>query len=316
LASCCIVPVLGSLPTGVKAKDDDEMRKALTSAIRCGRDVLFLDNLKGQLNSPSLEAFTSAAIWTDRLLGSNEQVTGPNIVTTFITANGLSISPDWRRRSLFVELHLAEERAEDRVYRRVLSVRSLNELRPKILAGCWSLVRRWVELGRPQPSKSHSAFPVWAAIIGGVTEAGGFGCPLATSNVAVVADEDGRDMQILTGGMTPSISYTAAEVVNLCRRLNIFDGLVGATDADFGRPQRSAFGKLLARYDNRRVGNLRFHIAGSGHAKRFRVIRADDLEAHIPLERPQTAPPNESTPRKAQEAGAKANGGYAEEGAL
>jgi len=123
-------------------------------------------------------------------------------------------------------------------------------------------------------------------------------------------------MQILTGGMTPSISYTAAEVVNLCRRLNIFDGLVGATDADFGRPQRSAFGKLLARYDNRRVGNLRFHIAGSGHAKRFRVIRADDLEAHIPLERPQTAPPNESTPRKAQEAGAKANGGYAEEGAL
>jgi hypothetical protein len=271
LAACAIVPVLGDLPVGTKAKDDDEMRKALTSAIRCGKDVLFLDNLKGQLNSPSLEAFTSAATWSDRLLGSNDVVTGPNNVTTFITANGLSISPDWRRRSLFAELHLSEERSEDRNFKRSLSVPVLKAMRPQILAACWSLIRHWDELGRPQPSRSHSAFPAWAATIGGIVEAAGFSCPFETAKISIVADEDGSNMRLLVAGMTPSASYTASELVDLCRRLNIFDGLVGSAPAEMERAQRFAFGKLLARYDDRRVSDLKFCISGTGHGRRFRV---------------------------------------------
>jgi len=297
LAACAIVPVLGDLPTGVKATDDDELRKAITSAVRCGKDVLFLDNLKGTLNSPSLEAFVSAATWRDRLLGANEIVTGPNTITVFCTANGLSISPDWRRRSLFAELHLSEERAEDRVFKRPLSVPVLKAMRPQILAACWSLVRHWDELGRPQPSRSHSAFPAWAATIGGIVEAGGFGCPLATSNVAAVADEDGANMRMLAAGMTPGTAYTSVEIVNLCRKLNIFDGVLGSAEGDMGRAQRTAFGRLLARYDQRRVGNSKFLINGSGHARRFGVLRAEE-RAGRGMNAEMEAGVDESTPRK------------------
>ena len=99
-AACAIVPVLGYLPTGVKPKDEDEMRKVLTTAVREGRTALLFDNLKGHLASTSLEAFVSAPTWKDRLLGSNESIESQNNVTVFVTANGLTFTPDWRRRSL------------------------------------------------------------------------------------------------------------------------------------------------------------------------------------------------------------------------
>lgn len=273
LAACAIVPVLGSLPTGSKAENDGEMRKVLTSAIRAGQDIIFLDNLKGHLNSSALEAFVTTPTWTDRLLGASEMVTGPNNTTVFITGNGLTITSDWRRRSLFAELHLSEERAEDKVFARPLSVPVLKTMRPDILAACWSLVRHWDAMGRPQPSRSHSGFAAWASIIGGIVESAGFACPLATAEVAEVADEDGQGMRLLTAEMISGRDYTVGEIADICRKLGIFEGLLGATEADMGRSQRSAFGKLLARYDDRQVKDLRFKISGSGHSRRFRVLR-------------------------------------------
>ena len=107
-------------------------------------------------------------------------------------------------------------------------------------------------------------------------ESAGFSCPFTTANVAVVTDEDGRGMRLLTGEMNPGMIYTTEMIVELCRRLGIFEGLVGATDADRGRAQRSAFGKLLARYTHRQVKDVWFIIAGSGHGKRFHVLRSED----------------------------------------
>ena len=121
-AACAIVPVLGHLPTGGKAGDDDEMRKLITSTIREGQTVLFLDNVRGRIDSTSLERLTSSPTWKDRLLGGNKLVAAPNNVTVFVTGNNLTNTSDWRRRSLFIELHLSAERAEDKVFNRPLSV--------------------------------------------------------------------------------------------------------------------------------------------------------------------------------------------------
>jgi hypothetical protein len=187
-AACAIVPVLGYLPTGVKAGDDDEMRKLLTTAVREAQAIVFLDNVKGHFNSGSLEAFVSSPTWTGRLLGANESVTGPNNAYIFVTGNGMTVTADWRRRSLFIELHLSAERAADRVFKRPLSVPELLKMRPDILAACWSLVKYWDAMGCPQPSRSNSTFPAWARTIGGIVENAGFVCPLDTATSAVIAD--------------------------------------------------------------------------------------------------------------------------------
>jgi hypothetical protein len=270
-AACAIVPVLGYLPTGVKPKDEDEMRKVLTTAVREGRTALLFDNLRGHLASTSLEAFVSAPTWKDRLLGSNESIEGTNNATVFVTANGLTFTPDWRRRSLFVELHLSEERAEDKVFKRLLSTPVLVSMRPKILAACWALVKNWDAKGQPSPSRSHSAFPWWARIVGGIVEAAGFVCPLAPGEVSSVGDEDGAEMRTLVEAMELGKPYTAKELAALCRERESFLNIVGDSEERMDRSGHSTFGKVLARFDRRRVGSRTFLIQGNGKMRRFQT---------------------------------------------
>ena len=139
----------------------------LTAVVREGRRVLMLDNVKGRLDFPVLESFLSRPDWSDRLLGGNQMFKGENLVTVFDTGNGMTISADMRRRSLFIELHQAYERPEDRVFKKSLDDAVLKARRPEILAAYWSMVRNWEMKGRPLPSRSNSAFPAWARVVGG-----------------------------------------------------------------------------------------------------------------------------------------------------
>ncbi|MHB2006834.1 MAG: hypothetical protein ACYCOX_02170 [Acidobacteriaceae bacterium] len=269
LVSCCVIPILGSMAAGTRPESEDEMRKMLTSYIREGRRVILLDNLKGKLSSAALEAFASASTWTDRLLGQNATYTASNGVTIFATCNGATLTPDMRRRSLIVELHLSEERAEDRVFKRPLDVPTLLKMRPRILAACWAFVRHWDAAGRPAPSRSNSAFHSWATTIGGIVEAAGFGCCLETLGNTADVDEDGRDMRALVAAMQPTRKYTFSEVAALCHENELFAGL---TIEPVDHSRRIAFGCLLGRYGARLVGDRhKFFVNGSGHSKRFHV---------------------------------------------
>lgn len=267
--ACAVVPVVGDLPTGSKPGDDEELRKLLTSSLRQGRRLVLLDNIKGVIGGAALEAFCSAATWSDRVLGANELVTLPNNITVFATGNGATLTPDMRRRSLVCELHLSIERAEDRQFKRPLNVAVLKTMRPRILSACWSLVRHWDAQGRPQPSRSHSAFPEWAGTIAGIVEAAGYRCPLDTPITMFAPDEDGDNMRALVAAMKPARAYDAAQLYALCRVEQIFTPLVGMHEGDMGKAQLSTMGRLLARYHNRLVGKSHFVIAGTGHARRF-----------------------------------------------
>lgn len=227
LVNCVGVAILGEVLTGVKPADEDETRKLLTSAAREGRTLILFDNQKAKLSSASLEAFIGSPAWSDRLLGVSQTVSFPNLATVFVTSNGCTVSPDMRRRSLFIELHLEEERAEDRQFRRNLSFAALLSLRPRILAACWSLVRNWHGAGQPGPRGSSSTFDDWAKTIGGIVQSGGYGCALETARAADMADEDGNAMRALAGVMEPRKRYTFGEIVALCRKSGCFENLVG-----------------------------------------------------------------------------------------
>ena len=96
----------------------------------------------------------------------------------FVTGNGCTVSPDMRRRTLFVELFMENERAEDRKFQRELDEAALLNMRSAILSALWAFVREWNAAGRPKPSRTHSSFPQWAEIIGGIVEFAGYCCPL------------------------------------------------------------------------------------------------------------------------------------------
>jgi hypothetical protein len=270
LASACVVPVTGQAVAGSKADDDDEIRKTLLAVVREGRQIVVLDNCKGRLASGPLEGFLSATDWSGRILGTNETFDGENLCTVIVTGNGLTVSPDMRRRSLFVELHLEVERAEDRTFRQRLDHAALLEARPRVLGACWALCRYWNEQGRPKPSRGHSAFPGWADVVGGIVEAAMLGCPLDTpEGIRAAVDSDGEDMRRLVEGMAGKGWLAFDEVVDLARELGAFDSLLGEDAGEVGRRERSAFGRLLGRYERRLVGTWRFSLTGEGHKRRY-----------------------------------------------
>jgi hypothetical protein len=281
-AACAIVTVTGSLPTGTAPSENDEMRKMLTASVLEGRIVVFLDNCKRTIGGEALESFTSAPTWRDRLLGVNENVEYENNATVFVTGNGATCTPDMRRRALQCELHLSEERAEDKVFKRPLNVNVLRVMRSQHLAACWSLVRHWDELKRPGPSRSHSAFSEWAEIIGGIVEAAGFGCALSTPESSIVVDEDGEAMRELVDAMSaqPGTRYAARDIFTMCRAREVFLQFVGGLNSIMSNAELSKMGKILGRYNSRMVGNWRFVIEGKGHQKRFFVEAVAPLDKH------------------------------------
>ncbi len=276
LVCVCIMPVLGSMPAGSRPEEEAEMQKVLLTAIREGRQVVFLDNIRGRLASASLEGFTSASSWTGRLLGLNQSFKGDNLATVFITGNGLTVTPDMRRRTLFVELHLEMERAEDRVFKRRMDQAFLMNKRPEILGALWSMVQNWDKLGRPGPSRSHSAFPEWAQIVGGIVEAAGYDCAFQTAEIEAAGDVDGQDMRALVQAMGEDLlsERSFSQLVDLAVERGLFEQFVDGEGLN--QKTRTAFSRMLVRYDKRLFGTgqlLRFRVEGKGRARKFKVER-------------------------------------------
>ena len=291
LVKVATVPVLGYAPVGTAPKNEDEMQKVLLAAVMEARAVLFLDNFKRHIASESLEAFCTASEWEGRVLGHSKSFRGENNCTVFLTGNGATVSPDMRRRSLFCELFLEAERAEDRVFKHNLEVPALLEKRSEILGALWALVLDWDKSGRPKPSRSNSSFTDWANVIGGIVEHAGYGCPLETPQIEAAADQDGADMRLLVAAIAGSSRKAVSfdEVVTLARQGGLFERAL-PPDGDLDAKARSTVGRLLSRYDRRIVGDFRFVVQGKGHSRAFQVEKLSRPAASQPV-RAEVAPP-------------------------
>lgn len=295
LVKLIVFPTFGSVPVGSRPEREEEFEKVLLIQVREGKMILFLDNLKGHLASPRLEAFLSSEVWRGRILGHSTSYEGENLSTCFITGNGLTVSSDMRRRALFTELHLAVERAEDRKFQFELDDAALRDIRPNLLSALWALVRNWDAVGRPGCSRSHSAFPAWARVIGGIVEAAGFGCCIDPAQVAAAADQDGEDMRQLVHAMTEGkrTNYAFEDLVRLALELGCFESILGvgtSIETDLGMDKKlspaqcSRLGRLLSRYDNRQILDCRFVVSGKGHSRRYSVARLQVGEPPVPAQ--------------------------------
>jgi hypothetical protein len=267
LAICAITPTHGEAKIDSELDDQVETKKELLAAVIEARPYVLFDNVKGHLNSPPLEAFTTSTRWSGRILGVSKMFSGENLMTVFVTGNGCTVSPDMRRRSLFVELFMPEERAEDRFFKRALDQSVLLKLRPRILAALWALVREWDRAGRPEPNRSHSAFPAWARIIGGIVQCAGYPCPFEHAEIEAAADVDGADMRKLAVLLAENPPAQFEEIIEHCKEHGLFERLQNK-DGDFNKQR---LGLLLKRYDRRIFAQGHFVIAGAGRSKLYHV---------------------------------------------
>jgi hypothetical protein len=71
---------------------------------------------------------------------------------------------------------------------------------------------------------------------------------------------------------TTGCSVEFSDLVNFAREGGLFPRLI-PEEGDLDRASRSAFSKLLARYDQCAIGSCRFAINGKGHNRRFYVYQ-------------------------------------------
>jgi hypothetical protein len=272
LAKVALVPILGRAQMGVKPAREEEMEKVLVTAIDEAWPAIVFDNVKNHISSPALESLLTSSHYRGRRLSRNESVEGPNNATVFITANGATISPDMRRRSLICEVVCSAEKPEDRKFKQSLEESPLLERRSEILAALWSLVMAWDNAGRPKPSRSNSSFTDWSTVIGGIVEHAGFACPLEPPKTETGGDTDARDMRVLMPLIAQELGGASfARVVELAKENGLFERAVPAEDA-LDHKQRSILGRMFARYADRMIGTHRLVIEGRGMNKIFRAV--------------------------------------------
>jgi hypothetical protein len=109
-----------------------------------------------------------------------------------------------------------------------------------------------------------------SVIIAGIVENAGYGCALETANVAIAADQDGKDMRLLVVAMVARDEWTFKEVVELARKSEVFSNVLGDA-VELDRKARRIFSDILKKYNGRLVLNWRFTIEGDGHSRRYSV---------------------------------------------
>ena len=280
-----VVPVFGNFIACSKPANEEEMRKFLLSAVMEGRPCIVFDNIKDHLDSASLEGFLTSRTWSDRILGSSKTFTGDKNTVVFATGNACTVSPDMRRRSLFVELFMKEERAEERRFNRTMDVSYLLQNRAQILCALWSIVQHWDANGRPASALSHSSFPEWANIIAGIVECAGYTSPITAPRIDCAADQEGNDMRRLVDALpaeTPQRVFTFQQFVEYARQVGAFENIIGS-EGDLDRKLKTTFSRVLKRYDHRSIRDYVFLLQGQGHARLY-VLKKADLVTSMPPE--------------------------------
>lgn len=271
---------LAGIPYGVceaesKPATEEEWQKTLLALVMGGARLLLLDNLKGHLNSPSFEAYLTATKFSGRILGLNKKFSGEADAVVLLTGNRLTVSPDLRRRCIFVELFMQELRAEDRVFKRRLDAPAILELQPALLTALWCMVRGWDAAGRPPASKINSSVPRWSETIAGIVEWAGFACPSVPAELEDGGDTDTRDIAQLSEAMIQGEEMKFSALCELCSRLGLFERFADGLDTDGkeGLKARKEFSQVLKTYSGRFVSKgKRFMAEGKGHQRRY-VIR-------------------------------------------
>lgn len=279
LAKTAIVPIFGPAKATPKPDNEDDFRKRLTTAAQMAAPYLFVDDLDGMLRSQSLNAFMTAPTWTDRKMGSHEELVAAKETVVIITGNNLSLSPDIANRTLRCSLYTEEFDAQARKIERVIDEQYLArpEVRAEILSALWALIREWDRAGRPKGKRVLAGFEQWCDVFGGIVINAGFSDPLEsppsddfsgdqeaadmmTLVQVLVADmERLNDLGALDDGKKPDAlkkkEFTFEELVAAAQGNDCFGWMMGGTTKKneegeeyivLDQRSKSALGKLFA----------------------------------------------------------------------
>lgn len=284
--------------------DEAELRKGLDAVALEGNPYVFFDNIRCQVESPSLEAFMTMPVWTGRIMGQNtKSFTAEVNATILLTGNDLRLSVDMIERFLICDLFVEEAEAQARPIENVIEQPWIMANRQQIFDSVMGLITHWDAMGRPNPpNRVRRGFETFGNTIGGIVAAAGFGDlferrPDAESTGNSI-DTDIRRLvtHLMIEDFTPRlldpmprIEFTVEDLVQKSWHDGIFnyymdgakeihDNINGTSKLHLSQKGNAQFGAQLKRYAPEKQGrtwelphNSRVHLqaTGSGRSRRY-----------------------------------------------
>ena len=166
LLALCIAALMGTTDCVIpEAKEEDELRKRLLAALRRGKPVILLDNIRDVFGSSALEAFLTSEFYSDRVLGVSEMSAFPTDVLLLISGNNFVPKGDLWRRLLTCRLDAKTDAPE----RRAFPFEPLDYCRrhrQQLVAAGLTLLCGFVAAGKPAATRDRLAsFEAWDKLI-------------------------------------------------------------------------------------------------------------------------------------------------------
>lgn len=285
LATVLCYPSLGSsVPTKVFSNNEEEVRKQITSHLMSGGGPYLFDNLPDdrKIDSDVLASVVTSTIYSDRALGTNNDVKLENLGPWIATGNNPEFSGQLKRR--VIRARLIPDTDEPYLRENFLHnplMKWVQENRADLVDACLTIVMSWINAGRPawhgQPLGSFEEF---SKVMGGILQnAGveGFMTDMDYQKDSVNSDtEQVRDLIQEWWKTNQNANLTATQIVEIA---NVAD--LDIQDKWFDikpRAQVSNAGKLLKSLQDRHFTietpsgrkNIQLILGGTKHTYRLK----------------------------------------------
>lgn len=261
--------------------DDEECRKMLLAELLCSPAVIEFDNLTSDLLAhKSLCTVLTSEYFSGRILGISKMAT-VNTRTLFLSS-GNNVGPiqDMTRRCITINLSPQCETPATRNFKRPDLIRELLRERSLYVSAALTIIRAWVEAGRPKAeAKSLASFGDWSEFCRQPLLWLGCADPAASVFESMADDPDRETLgRLLTAwqsvfGNKPTMVREAVKQASLAFDDNVELKEVLHDIADErGEINRRKLGWWIKRHAGRIVDNFRFTRApGSRSAEAWKV---------------------------------------------
>ena len=249
--------------------DNEKLQGVLNTILNTRAPYAYFDNLRGDLQSTTLESFISSVSQDIRPFHTQSLVTKQNCAIVIITGNSLKWNMDLGARLLVSDLNLTDSNPQDRTVQRVIDLETIQNPgnRAELLACLHAFVRNWIEHKRPTPTKTRAGFQRTSSIISGIVSLLGIGDPFEERPDEIYGGgdqnlQDMRDLvQTVAATLKPGETYgeiTWDKIIEICIERNSFDTLIDArTEYVMEEDEKGNENKIL-RYKLTQASNKRF----------------------------------------------------------
>lgn len=152
-------PSLVTLRSGGVGSVDE----SLNSRLIAGRPFVQLDNFRGPLDSPHIEALlTAEKSFPVRLPYCRELMVNPDWFIVLLTSNGVQTTRDFANRSSFVRIRKREDGFRFRRYPEGDLLEHVRAQQPYYLGAVFAIVESWIGMGCERSNETRHDFRDWA----------------------------------------------------------------------------------------------------------------------------------------------------------